>query len=118
MRLAGYNSSDYHVCIGLSGVPATRMANSRLRNQRQTRQPNQRSPGCTGLSGVSVVCLANDRPRQSNQRSPGCIGLSGVPSDQRSTRLNKEGDRLMSSVRCTPVNPVHPRTEGNHGLPK
>ena len=98
MSLVGYNSPDYPVCTGLSGVPATRLANGRPRNQRQTRQSNQRSPSCTGLSGVPVVRLANGRPRnqrrprQPNQRSPSCTGLSGVPSDQRSTRLNKEID--------------------------
>jgi hypothetical protein len=78
----------------LSGVLAERPANDRTRDQRATRGLRQRSSGRTGLSGV-----------------PWGRWL------QRSASPNKEGIRTLLTVRCAPDSPVHPRTEGNHGLP-
>jgi hypothetical protein len=68
------------------------------------------------------VATTSPRPTAS-----GRTGLSGAPPDypvyhlvegcQRSARPFKEGDRALLDVWCAPDSPVHPRTEGNQGLP-
>jgi hypothetical protein len=57
--------------IGLSGEPTTLMANVRLRDQRETRDPRQRSVGHTGLSGVHrTVSDASTGPKAQRSTSP------------------------------------------------
>jgi hypothetical protein len=46
------NQRTVRWCTGLSSEPTALAANGRLRNQRATRGPRQRSVGHTGLSGV------------------------------------------------------------------
>jgi hypothetical protein len=77
--------------------------------------------GQRAISGGHVVATS-PRPTVS-----GRTGLFGAPphcpvchlaeGEQRSARPFKEGDRALLDVRCTPDCPVHPRTEGNQGLP-
>jgi hypothetical protein len=78
-------------CTGLSGEPTVASVNSRLRNPRATRGPQQRSVGHTGLSGVPTD-----------------------PEDQRSDVPDMEGDRAPDSYSDCPV---HHSTEGKFGLP-
>jgi hypothetical protein len=49
---AAKNHRTVRWCTGLSGEPTALAANGRLRNQRATRGPHQRSVGHTELSGV------------------------------------------------------------------
>jgi hypothetical protein len=76
-------------------VPAERPANGRPRHQQATRGLHKRSPGRTGLSGA-----------------PRGRWL------QRLAAPKKEEDRALFIVRCAPDCSVHPRIEGNLGLPK
>jgi hypothetical protein len=80
---------------------------------------------CTGQSGVPAAPSANGRPRDQraprvpDQWSPGSTGLSGVPWDQRLAMVGfiKQG-RESRTVHCPVVHQtVHPRIEGNQGLP-
>jgi hypothetical protein len=50
---------------------------------------------------------------------PVCHGVGGCNGRrlQRSASPNKEGIHTLLTVRCAPDSPVHPRTEGNNGLP-
>jgi hypothetical protein len=55
----GYNSPDCPVFTRLSGMPVTRLANGRPCDQQAPRVPDQRSPGCIGISGAPpdyLVC--------------------------------------------------------------
>jgi hypothetical protein len=88
------------VCTGLSGVQRTircgsrARANGQHRNQRATRGLCQRSPSCSGLSGV---------PRG--------------PWLQRLASLKRKKITHCSLSGGAPDRPVGPRTEGNYGLP-
>jgi hypothetical protein len=85
-------------CTGLSGEPTVASVNGWLPNPRATRDPQQRSVGPTGLSGVhqTVSCAPTD------------------PKEQRSDAPDMEGDRAPDSYSDCPVH--HP-TEGKFGLP-
>jgi hypothetical protein len=70
--------------------------------------------------------LANSRPRDQrwprqlgndHQAASDCLVCQGTNGWQQSAWLNKEEDRLLLSVRCAIDSSVHPRIEGNYGLP-
>jgi hypothetical protein len=73
--------------IGLSGVPATRLANGRSRDQRATRSLRKWSPGRTRLSGVPRGWWLQRSPDKEGNISlftvRWCIGLSGAPTDSK-----------------------------------
>lgn len=96
----GYNSPDYLVYTGLSGVPTARSANGRPRDQRAPHVIGQRSPGRTGLSGAPP-----DYPM--------CHETRGW---QRSASPNK-GIAHCSLSSGAPDCLVHPWTEDNQSLP-
>jgi hypothetical protein len=76
---------------------------------------------CTGLSGAQAGAPVN-RPLSGKQKGITAIihrtvrCVSRAPG-QRSTSPNKEGDQHCSLSGAASGSPVHPRTEGNHGLP-
>jgi hypothetical protein len=49
--------------------------------------------------------------------APDCPVCQARRDGQRSARALKERNRALLDVRCAPDSPVHPRTEGNQGLP-
>jgi hypothetical protein len=107
-RRRGYNSPDCPVCTGLSGEPASQRLspapNGRAQSTAATWQacrPRQRSVDRTG----HVRC------------APDCSVCQARWDGQRFARALKERNRALLDVRCAPDSPVHPRTEGNQGLP-
>jgi hypothetical protein len=90
------------VCTRLSVVKPARLQQWSAVNLHRPRQPSQRSPGCTGLSGAPSDCSV-------------CPVINGR---QRSTSPGKETNLWLCSVRCAPDSPVHPRTDDNQCLPK
>jgi hypothetical protein len=99
---------DCPVCTGLSGEPASQRLspapNGRAQSTAATWQacrPRQRSVDRTG----HVRC------------APDCSVCQARWDGQRFARALKERNRALLDVRCAPDSPVHPRTEGNQGLP-
>jgi hypothetical protein len=90
---AAKNHWTVRSCTGLSGEPTALAANNRLRNQRATRGPRQRSVGHNGLSGVHRTVF----------------GAPTGPEAQWSTAPDMEGNRAPD-IYCS--YPVHHSIEG------
>jgi hypothetical protein len=111
------------VCTGLCPVPRLPASEpAALGNQSRVATTIHRTVWCaSGTPGQrSSMQSTQDTSAWStvtrSHRTVRCATeLFGVPSDQRSTRLNKERDRLCS-VQCAPESQVYPWTEGNHNL--
>jgi hypothetical protein len=82
-----YKSLDCPVYTRLFGAPTARLPNSRSRNQRRSRQPNQRLSSRTGLSSMP-----------SGQR----VEMVGF--------IMKGNKSATITARCAPDSPVHTQT--------
>jgi hypothetical protein len=88
LRLTGYNSSDCPVC----------------------------QPRAWPTVGRTIVVDRVSRTH-GHEVAPNCPVCQVTNGWQPSARLIKEGNWWLCSVWCAPDSLVHPRTEGNQGLP-